>query len=302
MGVLDGQRVRASVTNPAFINKNQADSMPFLLQFGTQVAVNETTIATAGTINALPSTYSVNRMTGASVVINGAVAGVNGQLLTISNFTGSDLIVNSENAGATAANRFSLASSISIPNKDSGLFYYSTAISRWVQLGAAGGGAGGQYVQEVPSGTINGVNTTFTLTQIPSDPKSLILWLDSTPLTISDYSLVGLTITITNPALVPAYGQTLYAIYGGTVLPPVNVGNSPQVEQFTLSSGDIAAKQITLSLTPYSPAFTRVDLLGFGPTQYGVDFTVSGTTLSWSGLGFDGVLIAGYKLVVTYFY
>jgi hypothetical protein len=67
-----------------------------------------------------------------------------------------------------------------------------------------------------------------------------------------------------------------------------------------LSAGEITAKAITLLQAPTSASKTRLFVEG-APTQvYGVDFTVSGTTLSWSGLGLDGVLVENDNIFVTY--
>lgn len=73
-------------------------------------------------------------------------------------------------------------------------------------------------------------------------------------------------------------------------------------ESFTLSAGQIAAKSVTLSRTPYTISETKV-FIKDGPPQFeGVsnDFTVTGTTLSWNGLGLDGILVTGDLMTVEY--
>ena len=60
----------------------------------------------------------------------------------------------------------------------------------------------------------------------------------------------------------------------------------------TLVSGDIGAGSIDIVVTPSDPTLTRLTVGGVRHT-YGVDFTVSGSTLTWSGLGLDGILEAG---------
>jgi hypothetical protein len=84
----------------------------------------------------------------------------------------------------------------------------------------------------------------------------------------------------------------------------VNLGNITQeiVEVVTLLAGDITAKQITLSNTPKTAAQVKLTPLDpAGPAQEnGVDFSVSGTTLSWNALGLDGVLEANDKIEVRY--
>jgi hypothetical protein len=68
----------------------------------------------------------------------------------------------------------------------------------------------------------------------------------------------------------------------------------------SVSAGEISAKQITLAQAPTDIEKTRLFIKG-GPIQvYGDDFTVSGTTLSWSGLGLDGLIEESDKIFVTY--
>jgi len=74
------------------------------------------------------------------------------------------------------------------------------------------------------------------------------------------------------------------------------------VEEFTLTSTDITNKKVTLTYTPVNGNFVRLDVIGGGAQDNGVDFSVNATTkeLSWSGLGLDGILEAGDVLRVTY--
>lgn len=68
-------------------------------------------------------------------------------------------------------------------------------------------------VQEVPSGTVNGSNTSFSLAFTPSAAASVHLTLDGLVLiqgSGQDYTISGSTITMTTA---PALGQKLYALY-----------------------------------------------------------------------------------------
>lgn len=75
-----------------------------------------------------------------------------------------------------------------------------------------------------------------------------------------------------------------------------------KVEYRTISAGEATAKQITLVNTPVTAGEVCLDVIGVGPQFYGDDFTVSGTTLTWNGLGLDGILANGDKIRVTYSY
>jgi hypothetical protein len=75
------------------------------------------------------------------------------------------------------------------------------------------GAAAAKFKSEVPAGVVNGTNSVFTLSSTPSDPESLSFYVDENILEDSDYSLVGATVTITNPSFRPATGQSVYAKY-----------------------------------------------------------------------------------------
>lgn len=78
-------------------------------------------------------------------------------------------------------------------------------------------------------------------------------------------------------------------------------GSAYAVNEYTLSPTDITNKFVTLSVTPAHPTLTVLNVIG-GPVQsYTSDFTVSGSTLSWSGLFLDGVLVSGDKLIVQFY-
>ena len=65
--------------------------------------------------------------------------------------------------------------------------------------------------KETPSGTVNGSNTSFTLTFAPVSSDSLDLYLDGILLRLTtDYTISGTTITM---GTAPATGQFLYASY-----------------------------------------------------------------------------------------
>ena len=45
-----------------------------------------------------------------------------------------------------------------------------------------------------------------------------------------------------------------------------------------------------------STSLVMLDVIGGSSQEYSVDYTVSGTTLNWVGLGLSGVLSTGDKL------
>lgn len=79
--------------------------------------------------------------------------------------------------------------------------------------GIFGGGGGGPttLTQEAPSGTVNGINVTFTLSSTPTASANVILWLDGiVQYQGIDYTISGSTITMT---VAPVTNQTLWAVY-----------------------------------------------------------------------------------------
>jgi hypothetical protein len=96
-----------------------------------------------------------------------------------------------------------------------------------------------------------------------------------------------------------AFGDTVFQPGSGILLSWVagklniaqSVTNTPQVEFRTVTSGEATAKSLTLSATPNAPTHVIVDVIGVGPQFYGLDYTVSGATLSWNGLGMDALPI-----------
>ncbi len=95
----------------------------------------------------------------------------------------------------------------------------------------------------------------------------------------------------------------LYAFNAGSMMwvsigAPLNAAYT--VNTFTLSPTDISNGFVTLGSAPTAPTLTVLAVIG-GPVQsYGDDFTVSGSTLSWSGLFLDGVLTSSDKLIIQY--
>jgi hypothetical protein len=66
--------------------------------------------------------------------------------------------------------------------------------------------------QEIPSGTINGINTAYTTSQTPSPSTSLVVYRNGVRLTSGiDYTAVGNAITF--GSIVPQTGDTLFCSY-----------------------------------------------------------------------------------------
>lgn len=155
-------------------------------------------------------------------------------------------------------------------------------------------------VQEVPSGTVDGVNTVFTLTSAPVNAMGLLVYKDGLEVDTSEYILSSSTITF---GVAPPIGSLIYAFYLTAGAPvAMFTGATYYVEYVTLTGPQATAKQVTLTYSPLTPAHTLLDVIGGGPQYFSVDFTVSGAVLSWNGLGLDGILASGDQLRIVYLY
>lgn len=67
----------------------------------------------------------------------------------------------------------------------------------------------------------------------------------------------------------------------------------------TLNSTDITNKYVDLGVTPTVPGLTRLQIINGVEQLYGVDFSVSGSLLTWNGFALDGTLESGDKLIVN---
>lgn len=71
-------------------------------------------------------------------------------------------------------------------------------------------------------------------------------------------------------------------------------------ELFVLTPTEITSKQITLANTPTSAGSVMLHPIG-GPVQIpGEDFSVTGSSVSWSGKGLDGTLSPNDRLLIYY--
>lgn len=65
--------------------------------------------------------------------------------------------------------------------------------------------------QEIPTGTVNGVNTSFTLSFTPNYNNSVMVYVNGAiKILTTDFSVSGTSITFVTA---PASGSTVYAVY-----------------------------------------------------------------------------------------
>jgi hypothetical protein len=108
----------------------------------------------------------------------------------------------------------------------------------------AGGGGPGFVDSEAPAGTMDGVNTTFTLTNTPSPSASLALHLNGILLKQgSDYTVSGNAISFVGSAT-PQPGDSLVAAYR---LPDPNNPSNAVAAQVLCSSTGVSSASTTLT-------------------------------------------------------
>jgi len=73
-----------------------------------------------------------------------------------------------------------------------------------------------------------------------------------------------------------------------------------KVAEYTLSPTDIANGYVTLPSTPAILADTILTVIGGPMQEYGVDFIVSGSQLTWASYTLQGILVSGDVLIVQY--
>lgn len=163
--------------------------------------------------------------------------------------------------------------------------------------GPSGEDAAGISVREMPTGIVDGVNDTFTLSNTPTSDQHISVFLDGNFVYDNEFSLVANTVVFITP---PAPGQIVFSwySYGGN---PVTLPGTENLEYHTVTAGEETAKQFTLTNPPGDTTKVLVDIIGGTSQAFSIDFTISGSTFDWNGLGLDGILIENDVVRLKYF-
>lgn len=133
----------------------------------------------------------------------------------------------------------------------------------------------------------NGIGSTLTLNSLTPNTVTI---------TNGSDQLISSSVTATELSYVHGVTSNIQ-----TQLNAIVAGEGYKGNEFTLSPTDIANKFVTLSSVPTNPTLTLLNVIGGPMQQYTLDFIVSGSTLSWSGLFLDGVLVSGDVLIVQFY-
>ncbi len=152
-----------------------------------------------------------------------------------------------------------------------------------IEIVSTGGVSATVVYGEVPGGTKNGANLTFTLATTPTTADDVALYLMGVRLervasspTNFQFTLSGATITM---ALAPGAGDAFFADYlkaasSTTVIGEVPSGTKDGVNKtFTLAAAPLTDNEVGVYLTG-----TRLAKVAATPTA--VEFTISGTTIT----------------------
>lgn len=119
-----------------------------------------------------------------------------------------------------------------------------------IRIASVSGGSGSliNAFQEVPSGTVDGVNAVFTLTQTPQTADALQVFVDGVLRNkTTSWTISGNTITFT-AGNIPSTGQSVYAFYAGDSVKAVQETPTGTIDgvndTFTLSSTPINATSL----------------------------------------------------------
>jgi hypothetical protein len=258
-------------------------------------------IASGGVITAMANTNSFVKFTGTSTTeVQGIAQPTSAVFLILYNASTGALTLKNQDAGAPANNRIitSDGNDVVLSENQSVQVIYDSNTARWRVCSGVGTGGGGLASQE-SLGTGDGVTTSFgPLSLVPSNEDSIAVYINGLIQDTADWSLSGSDIVFSTA---PSASSSVYVFYltDGTPTPMVPSA-TPNLEYRTLTGGEATAESLTLAATPLSASMVKVDAIGGGAQEYAVDFTVSGTTLSWAGLGLSGVLSAGDKLRIDY--
>jgi len=180
-------------------------------------------------------------------------------------------------------------------NTTTGLLrYYDGVAASWNDVGKTAVG------EHEDLGNGDGVTVDFDLTFAPLTEDSFIVFLNGTKVPRSDYTFSNPTITFNNA---PALGQKVdvWNLTEGNPSVIVTPSGTLEIQYYTLTASDITNKNITLVSTPSTVTKVVLDIVGSTSQHYGVDYSVSGTTLSWNGLGLDGIVNEGDVFRYWYF-
>lgn len=184
-------------------------------QFINSVAFKRHDVASAASIVSMDSSTSFAKITGSTATtIHGidSTSVFDGQIIKIFNGSSANLIIKNQSVTAAASDRIITQAGSDQTVLPNGVaeFIYDSLLTRWVPSGGSGGTSFNQKMETL-SGTVNGSNVTFVLSQTPLDNLSVMVFKNGLLQEYTtDYTISGTTITF---VVAPATASTLRAWY-----------------------------------------------------------------------------------------
>ena len=176
------------------------------------------------------------------------------------------------------------------------LLIYNQTLGRFIAT--TSGGQGGVGVHEF-AGVGDGVTTSFGVTALPLTDESLIVYRNGLLVPKSEWTYTAPNVVFnTAPALAQRVDVWVLTSGQSALSPVAGVLN---VEYPQVSAANIISEGLALSNTPLEPSKVLLDVIGGSSQIYGIDFTIIGSNLNWSGLGLSSVIAEDDYLRVTYY-
>lgn len=141
------------------------------------------------------------------------------------------------------------------------------------------GAAAAKFTGEIPTGRVDGSNNVFVLSKVPADPGSVDFYVDENVLELTDFTLAGTTLTITNASRVPALAQSVYVKYLVFGAVSNNAGSAIPTARFKQETpaGDVDGinDSFSLSTVPVDPE--SLDFYVDDNKLETTDYTLTGT-------------------------
>lgn len=306
MTVQNGQLANQTTFNEAFLSRlNDSDTVGLIdlinggftniinLQRALNDIMDSIGAAHQAATDATSNTYATNNQVTDGDSYKEALEAIDA-FLEPNSLKGSLLTFVDDTAFETALGRSGQAGDIYYNTTDDKIRFYDDSIPAWSDLGGVI-----NMEREVPAGSVDGVNTSFTLSLLPLSDEHVSVYVDGRMLNDSEVSISAQNITLTEA---PQLGQDIFAwyVHEGIVSAITPVPGTRNVEYITIDLAQEAAKEVTLANSPDTSSKVILDVVGGTSQHFGVDYTVSGTTLSWNGLGLDGILAENDVLRIIY--
>ncbi|MEA2036498.1 MAG: hypothetical protein U9O94_03255 [Nanoarchaeota archaeon] len=140
------------------------------------------------------------------------------------------------------------------------------------------------------------------LSNLELDDK--LLTEDTSDSDITKYTTPADIKTLTDVEVLSASGVLQNNITTTSGILQTNINNVPidTEEYFTLTSGQISNKYITLAHTPLTAGEVAFDIINGCSQFYDEGYSVSSANVTWDGLGLDGLLEEDDKIRIMYSY